>query len=698
MENKIKAVQVITEEKADMRIPSVEDTYVINGESAPMGSVDSNYGNAPLLHFKGNDGSGCLHRRVLLKFDISALDDADFVRASLSLKGVAAQSHDGATMYIYAIDPDSWKQNEVTFNTAPTDGEHICTSYSAGNGGNLFDISDYLKRAVKEGRKIVSFLLVGDSRNPLHVQYASSRHGGEQGPAILVSFCQNGFLTNVNCADGAQAAWDHAVGMVEEWMTDWEAIKARGDAKSETVYEDPEEYALSVDVTRTPTVPYVKHPTRILDTIKGYEPVKDGEAKYDEYGGYICDIKFDKAPYYRVEKKDGRFWCVTPEGNPFYRLAMVLLSPGASENQRKVVLEKCGSLENWIEHETKHMREDLYFNSLGGWSATEALSKAQKPLALSQISYFLTGYTRMLGTNNSTGGNTTFVGGAMPVFDPGFAEFCENHAAKVVAPYAGNKNFFGWMSDNELHAEGRLLDTYLMLDCQNPLFAYSYATAWTFLRAVTGKNEVSAADITDEYRKQFRAMIYNRYLKLVSTATKKYDPDHLFMGCRFLPGCYRDEYVHRVAGAYCDIISLNYYGAWQPESDLMANIQKWSDTPFIITEWYAKGMDAATPETRLTNMSGAGFTVPTQKDRGHFYHNYTLKLMECKGCVGFDWFQCWDNDPDNLRADLSNRNSNKGIYNNNYEEYTELTDAMKRVNANAYKLIQFFDSETKRSH
>ena len=71
--------------------------------------------------------------------------------------------------------------------------------------------------------------------------------------------------------------------------------------------------------------------------------------------------------------------------------------------------------------------------------------------------------------------------------------------------------------------------------------------------------------------------------------------------------------------------------------------------------------------------------------------------MECKGCTGFDWFQCWDNDPDNLKADLSNRNANKGIYDNYGNEYTELTDEMKIVNANCYKLIDFFDSNKSRS-
>ena len=70
---------------------------------------------------------------------------------------------------------------------------------------------------------------------------------------------------------------------------------------------------------------------------------------------------------------------------------------------------------------------------------------------------------------------------------------------------------------------------------------------------------------------------------------------------------------------------------------------------------------------------------------------YTLKLMEAKNCVGYDWFQYWDNDPENLNVDLSNRNSNKGIYSIHHKEYTDLTDQMKELNFNKYTLIKFFD-------
>ena len=60
--------------------------------------------------------------------------------------------------------------------------------------------------------------------------------------------------------------------------------------------------------------------------------------------------------------------------------------------------------------------------------------------------------------------------------------------------------------------------------------------------------------------------------------------------------------------------------------------------------------------------------------------------------MGFDWFKFLDNDPDDLTTDLSNRNANKGVYDNYGNEYTELTSYMQELNTQKYNLIKFFDA------
>ena len=74
-----------------------------------------------------------------------------------------------------------------------------------------------------------------------------------------------------------------------------------------------------------------------------------------------------------------------------------------------------------------------------------------------------------------------------------------------------------------------------------------------------------------------------------------------------------------------------------------------------------------------------------------FYQNFTLGLLESKTCVGWHWFQYMDNDPANNKTDPSNRDSNKGLYNVDYEPYTPLLEQMKSLNQQIYALIDYFD-------
>ena len=48
---------------------------------------------------------------------------------------------------------------------------------------------------------------------------------------------------------------------------------------------------------------------------------------------------------------------------------------------------------------------------------------------------------------------------------------------------------------------------------------------------------------------------------------------------------------------------------WTPSEKTMKHWGEWAQKPFIITEFYTKGMDSG-----LANTTGAGFTVQTQQE------------------------------------------------------------------------------------
>jgi len=97
-------------------------------------------------------------------------------------------------------------------------------------------------------------------------------------------------------------------------------------------------------------------------------------------------------------------------------------------------------------------------------------------------------------------------------------------------------------------------------------------------------------------------------------------------------------------------------------------------------------------DSGMANTTGAGWTVKTQADRGRFYENFTLGLLESRACVGWHWFKYADNDPADTKADPSNTDSNKGIVNNRYEPFPPLLAAMKLINERVYSLADHFDA------
>jgi hypothetical protein len=118
--------------------------------------------------------------------------------------------------------------------------------------------------------------------------------------------------------------------------------------------------------------------------------------------------------------------------------------------------------------------------------------------------------------------------------------------------------------------------------------------------------------------------------------------------------------------------------------------------------WQA-GLEARSSTTRpnlqslrrqgiCANRTGAGWLVHTQNDRGLFYQNFVLALIESRACIGWHWFKYQDNDPDDPNAEPSNVDSNKGIVNRFYQPYSPLLAKMRELNLRMYELADLFDS------
>lgn len=426
-----------------------------------------------------------------------------------------------------------------------------------------------------------------------------------------------------------------------------------------------------------------EYKTRTLELISGFMPPAT-PVQFDKYGGWIGKL-FTKTGFFYPCKDNGRWWLVDPDGNAFIHQAVVNVTPGKSSAVKAAFAKQYGTPQAWA-NATAGMLHLYGFNGVGAWSDTKSLSAAAPHLVYTCIWNFMSAFGTSKHLTYERPGHKGYPNDCILVFHPDFPAFCDKLAEQLAAtkddPY-----LLGHFSDNELPVSEKMLDKSLTLDRSNPDLAYGYEAAQKWLDARKGKCS-TIADITDEDRRAFVSYAYDRYFKIVSTAIKRADPNHLYLGSRFFGGEKYMPGIFAAAGKYMDVISVNYYGAWDPDQKLMRNWERWSGGPVIITEWYTKGMDSGCP-----NNTGAGWIVETQEDRGRFYQNFALGLLESKVCVGWHWFKYMDNDPNDVNTDPSNLDSNKGIVTIAYKPYTPLLERMRAFNEVVYPLTQYIDAK-----
>ena len=426
------------------------------------------------------------------------------------------------------------------------------------------------------------------------------------------------------------------------------------------------------------------YPTRTLDRLKGFKTRKTDPAT-DQYGGWK-DVTYEATGFFRTQKVGDRWWMVDPEGHPYIFKGVAVFSVGHSDRQAKALEDKFSTRENWAASEMDMLRS-LGFNGLGAWSSVEAVRKCERPMPYTVIvnpmGRYKAKHIRRFGGSYLQHGWQNYRFDLAMVFDPGFDEFVESELAKVEA-YRDDPWLVGYFTDNEIPWVNDALDRHLTLLAHDEP-AYLAVRAW--YEARKGK-DARPEDITQDDRDAFMAFYLETYLEKVTSALRKYDTNHLYLGCRF--NQWREELHNKamfeVAGRYMDVISVNHYQRWTPDMEEITNFGLWSGKPFIVTEFYTKGEDSDLPNT-----AGAGWNVHTQEDRGWFYQNFCLQLLESKCCVGWHWFKYMDNDPEDLTTDYSNRDSNKGMVKWNFEPYPELLERMKQLNDRTYRLIKYFD-------
>ena len=536
-------------------------------------------------------------------------------------------------------------------------------------------------------------------------------------------------------------AWAHQ--LVEEWYERYKVIKAEKEKDDKLIasydYIKKKDSEYSRIIYSSTHKQYTKigdpskaKPTRTLSMLTGWAESNWSKFTYeeDEWGGFKIESMKQKATgYFYTKKIDGRWWLITPEGYPSIMRGIQGIMPFYSENQDqlKSTLAKWGSTEKWaigIAFEVK----DLLGVHTTNFEGKELLEVPEQGFSFGTLSVpMITGYGNELGIAWSAGStyfdaNMDYIKKndakseatqVMPIFDRAFVEFADRQAKEILEPYANDPRIVVINTDNEIPIKADTLERYLKYsspewleqkypgNAKNALYHETYAVTLTWMRFMTGKDTVTAKDITSELSYLFLGFLYDRLMKVSSEAIKKYDQNHVYCGNRSLSGgegaagpdasnsVLDREWIVRFSAQYLDAYALNWYSRWKPSADECRRMTQWTnDLPIFITEFGCK-TDEGTgrpADPGYTN-NGGGFYVFTQEERAAWYESITLDFLEWGNIVGWNFYRYshYSTGTDqNLR-------SSGGVINDFGVYDPKLTASMAKINKNTYSIIKFLD-------
>ena len=406
---------------------------------------------------------------------------------------------------------------------------------------------------------------------------------------------------------------------------------------------------------------------KLLDLIPGYTSVNDGANDFTRYGSYRHH-KTNATGFFYVEKIDGRWWLVDPEG--FAGINMAVTSMPATNIQRNYdLIVKNG------------------FNGSGSFLDNES----QTSEVYNEQNYREMSYTRRLNfflsyrqirpdfyeTPEHVKGSLNHV----YVLDPQFAIYCDEVAQSNVTPFADEKNLLGWFTDNEINFNQDQLRN-LIVDLPEGDPSRQAAEEFALNHGVSLQN-IHNNSIPNAVKEAFAVHLAEHYYKTVSEAIRKFDANHLILGSR-LHG--RPRAIQGVVDAshqYMDVTSVNFYDRFAP-SEQITQPSWMQDHPIIIGEFYIKDINIFDHP-----QPGAGWYVNSQRDRGYYYQNTCLEFLESKNVIGWHYFRFQD-DPD----------SNKGLVasGSSPEAYYEMTQYVEQLNKQVYRLADFYDGVNRRTY
>jgi hypothetical protein len=411
------------------------------------------------------------------------------------------------------------------------------------------------------------------------------------------------------------------------------------------------------------------------------------------FGGMTDGPKLKATGFFRVEKLNGKWWFIDPEGNLFWSLGVNCVGTSVEtrvkgredlfpkEAQGKDSLSHYGDnlqikfgSENWRSRHTDLTVARMFdwgLNTVGAWSMREANQSKRIP------------YTLIIHTDMQPLGKTRKI---VDPFSGGFKNSLDRILAPMAVQNADSPWLLGIFIDNELDWLGghdlvnEIIHSYGTAPARVALVKFlqerhgdiaGLNKAWdTRFESFEALQPVSgpmgggnrAKDLDD-----FMALFADRYYTLCKEAMRKHFPNHLYLGTRFH---IFNPIVTAAASRHCDVISTNIYQHSIEEFRMKTDL----DRPWLISEFHFGTPDHGVWGVGLTWASDA-------RNQADLYQAYVSDALRHPNFVGAHWF-AWTSQTVTGRDD--GENFGMGLVSVVDRPLERLVGAVKKVSQDLY--------------
>jgi len=394
---------------------------------------------------------------------------------------------------------------------------------------------------------------------------------------------------------------------------------------------------------------------------------------FDSYGGYRkAGWKEKGTGFFRVTRRDGFWWLISPGGNPTFYLG-VCSAPSAVWTATPItgreylfewLPDRAGRYADTWGHDDWGTGENADFASLHACNLIRKYGDAWQRRAEEQSvgrlrSWGFSGGGKwgtpegLVETPVLSRGGVPNLAGHPDVFDPAVQAVFRAKLAEQITPRRSDPRVLGWAVGSEkdelIQPEEvtSILQMAATVSAKRALMDYALETRYSGSLGKLNTAWSTSAKTRDELYQTvpappppdveaMRLHYADQYYEFVYQTVKAIDPDHLYMGCYLCPVCAEREDDWRLAARHADVVSYDLY---TPEygNERLRRLEAELGKPVFCGEFsYPACYDG---------QRGFGrFRVSARDDAeaGQKYRAWVQAAARDPYCVGGSWFEYRD--------------------------------------------------------